>query len=75
MACRIFDIFISFTIKALSKSQVVKLLKLMDTFRVRGNKNLVIYQYAQLESRCSIEWSQYLEKAIKPVTYLNEKSP
>lgn len=40
----------------------------MDTFRVEGNKNLVIYQYAQLESRCSIERSQYLEKAIKPVT-------
>lgn len=47
----------------------------MDTFRVEGNKNLVIYQYAQLESRCSVEWSQYLGKAIRPVTYSNEKFP
>lgn len=45
----------------------------MDMFKVEENKTLVIYQYTQLESRCSIECTQFLEKAIKAVTYSNEK--
>lgn len=45
----------------------------MDIFKVEENKTLVIYQYTQLESRCSVECTQYLEKAIKAVAYSNEK--
>lgn len=45
----------------------------MDIFKVEKNKTLVIYQYTQLESRCPIECTQFLEKAIRTVTYPNEK--
>lgn len=45
----------------------------MDIFKVEEDKTLVIYQYTQLESRCSIECTQFLKKAIKAVTYSNEK--
>lgn len=45
----------------------------MDIFKIEENKTLVIYQYTQLESRCSIECTQFLEKAIKAVTHSDEK--